>query len=112
MELKIERSEGFAFAVVAGRVDGDSAGGLRDGVLGSVSGEDVALVVDMGGVSYVSSAGLQTFLVLAKSLRKENVKFGLCSVTRDVNEIFDIGGFRRALAIFDDRESAVAGLVG
>ena len=110
MEINFERSDGVMYAVVDGRLDGETSDSFRDGVLGGLSDVDEVVVVDMSSVGYVSSAGLQTFLVLAKSLRRQNVNFGICSLTSAVNEIFDIGGFRRALAIFDDRAGATVSL--
>lgn len=110
MELIFERSDGVMYAAVSGRLDGETAESFRDEVLGGVSDGDQVVVVDMSSVGYVSSAGLQTFLVLARSLRGQNVNFGICSLTSAVNEIFNIGGFRRALAIFDDRAGAAGTL--
>ena len=111
MELSFEREGLATYALVAGRVDGATAGGLPVGVLDAVGDADRALVLDLAAATYVSSAGLRAFLAVAKSLRRENVNFGICALTPGVREVFEITGFDRALAVFDSREAARSALL-
>ena len=75
MAMVLERSDGVVYAGFEGRIDGDSADLVYSGIMDSVSEGDRVYVMDMSKVWYVSSAGLQTFLSVAKSLRDRNVNF-------------------------------------
>ena len=110
MSLSIERDGGVLYCLVDGRVDGDNAPEFRDGVLGEMTDDDRLLVLDLSQVSYISSAGLQSFLMIARSMGQRGVGFGICEVSDGVRKVFEIAGFSSVLSLFADRASAVAGL--
>ena len=110
MELSVERDGGVIYCSVDGRVDGDSATHLRDGVLEQVGDGDRALILDLSRVTYLSSAGLQSVLLIARFMGKRGLDLGLCGLTEGVRQVFEIAGFDRALSVFSDRSAAVAAL--
>lgn len=110
MELIFERLGGVVCCAVEGRVDGDTAAAFRDGVLDGLGEGDRALVVDMSGVDYVSSAGLQSFVIIGRQMSRDGVGFGLCDLMGGVRQIFEISGFDRVLSLYVDRGEAMAAL--
>lgn len=72
-----------------------------------VSGERT-IVVNLSGLSYISSAGLRIFLVSAKKLKSLGGKFLLCSLGGMVKEVFVMSGFADILSIYDTEEKALA----
>ena len=50
------------------------------------------LLVDMGGVNYISSAGLRVFLSTQKQLKKVGGEIVLAAMTRPVQEVFELSG--------------------
>ena len=110
MELSVERDGGVMYCFVEGRVDGETAVAFRDGVLNIVEDNDRILVLDLGGVVYVSSAGLQSFVIIARQLAREGVGFALCHLAEGVRHVFEISGFDGVLSIFGDSSEAVAAL--
>ncbi len=72
-----------------------------------VAGGERVLVVDLSGLTYVSSAGLRVFLSAAKKLKAAGGKLLLCSLGGMVQEVFVMSGFADILAIYDTLEKAL-----
>ena len=53
----------------------------------------------MEQLTYISSAGLRVILLIAKALERQNVKFGVCSLSDPIREIFDISGFDKVVKV-------------
>ena len=94
---------------IVGRVDSSVSKLLEQKVVDIVS-RDSAIVVDLGEMNYVSSAGLRSFITLAKHARSRNQTIALCGMREEVTEIFEISGLLELFAIYDTVEAAVAAL--
>lgn len=90
MSLQIEKKNNATLALT-GRLDTVTAPELEKAVAELLPQAD-SLVLDMGGLEYVSSAGLRVILKAYKAL---NGKGGLklTGVQEAVREVFDITGF-------------------
>ena len=110
MNLSFERDDGFVHCVVDGRVDSNTASVLRDGVLDQMQDADRVLVLDLSQVGYVSSAGLQSLLVLARYMGQRGAGFGVCRLTEMVQQVFEVAGFTLVIPVFADREDALRSL--
>ena len=110
MEVGVEREGGVMYCVVDGRVDSDTAGEFQGRVLKTVEASDRALVLDLSSVPYVSSAGLQSFIIIARQMSRDGVGFGLCGLAEGVRNVFEVSGFDMVLSVFVDRAAAVAAL--
>ena len=60
--MRTERQDGTLVAEVEGRIDGVTAAEFEDTMKSAISEEDAAVIMDLEGVSYVSSAGLRAIL--------------------------------------------------
>ena len=67
-------------------------------------------IVDMGGVSFLSSSGLQALLLGAKISKKENISYVVCAMDELVREVFTLSGFDRFITVFDTQEKALENL--
>ncbi len=67
-----------------------------------------AVVLDLAGLSYMSSAGLRSILMTAKRLQTRKANLALCSLRPTINEIFQIAGFDRILDVCTSRGDAIA----
>ena len=65
MEVTESRGGGTTTLRISGRVDSSVSKILQERVQDIVS-RDEHIIVDLGGMSYVSSAGLRSFIMLAK----------------------------------------------
>lgn len=111
--LKIQQSQvGEALLVeLEGRLDTATSADF-DFALEQHADKPTRMLVDLGGIAYVSSAGLRVFLMLAKKLQKAQGRLVLCGMSTAVKDVFDIAGFSRILNIQGDRDAGLAALQG
>ncbi len=108
MELTVERDENTVVLMPDGRIDGMSARDFQESAEAAVDLTDNRVVVDLGGITYISSAGLRVMLMLAKALKQRNVDFLLCSMSPPIQEVFHISGFDKIMSVHPDRATALA----
>ena len=58
-----------------------------------------ALVIDMGGVEFIDSAGLGLLLATIERLRAEQVRFELANPSGSVRRMLDLAGAADTLAV-------------
>jgi len=64
-----------------------------------------SLLLDFEELTFISSAGLRSILVLWKSLGKEN--FAICGMQPFIEEVFKMSGFTTYLNVFETRDEAL-----
>ena len=106
MDLTAARHEDVLFLVARERIDSTNAAVFAEAVLDAIEETDRAVILDFGKLSYISSAGLEAVLKIARSLKNGGVKLALCSLSDQVMEVFRISGFDRLLVIRDTRAEA------
>ena len=112
MNIQTER-DGATLVIKAGdRVDGANAREFQDALEGAIDDADKIVVLDFEDLSYISSAGLRVVLLVARSLSKQDAKFGICSLSKPIREVFEISGFDKIIPIHDSQTEAVAKLKG
>jgi anti-anti-sigma factor len=72
-----------------------------------VAGDANKLLLDMVGLSYISSAGLRIVLQAAKQMKTKGGRLALCSLKEQIKEVFDISGFSGILDISSTPEEAM-----
>ena len=77
MDLTTERNENVLSLDVTGRIDGSTAVAFEEAVRNAIDETDRALIMDFGGLDYISSAGLRVILLTAKSLQSQDAKLVL-----------------------------------
>ena len=110
MDLKTTREGTNLIVDVEGRVDGTNAMDFQTALEGAIQPSDQGVVMDMGELQYISSAGLRVILLVAKSLQKQNAKLMGCSLSESVREIFAISGFDKIVPVHDSRAEALQAL--
>ena len=110
MELKSTREGANLIVDVEGRVDGTNAMDFQSALEGAIQQSDQGVIMDMGQLQYISSAGLRVILLVAKSLQKQNAKLLGCSLSESVREIFAISGFDKIVPVHDSRADALKAL--
>ena len=108
MELTTERDGDVVIATAAGRLDGMAAPAFQETLENAIRDTDRAVILDMGGTDYVSSAGLRAILLVGKSLARNRGKLIAHGLSTGVREVFTISGFDRMIPIVDNREAARA----
>jgi len=108
MQVTFQAAGAASVATIRGRLDSNSAAGVERDLLAAVGTGATRLVVDLGEVDYISSAGLRVMLIVAKRLKQGNGRFVLCSMKPHVSEVFEISGFHAIMTIAETREAALA----
>jgi anti-sigma B factor antagonist/stage II sporulation protein AA (anti-sigma F factor antagonist) len=97
---------------VAGRVDLSNADEFKDkltAALGNAPGGSATggLVVDLGGVDYISSAGLRSLMIVFKASKAAGKQFAITSLQPLLMEIFTISRFHLVFPLFDTARAAI-----
>ena len=78
MNVEVQRQDGNLIALVEGSVDGNNAAAFQASLQDSVQEGDKSMVLDLGALVYISSAGLRVLLLVAKDMQNSGRK--LCNL--------------------------------
>ena len=95
-----------------GRLDSLSSQKLQDELFRRISDGDTLIILDLQSLEYISSAGLRVLLLVGKELTARNGQFALCSLNKNVREVFEISGFISLLSIHDSIDTAIEVISG
>ena len=90
MEIKTTTDGSTLTIAVSGRVDTVTAPDLEAGLK---FGDATLAVIDLGGVPYMSSAGLRLLLTAHKTMLANGGELKIANVQPAVREVLDITGF-------------------
>lgn len=110
MAVTSERQNGTLIARVDGRVDGSNAREFQTELESTIDESARIVILDLGQLSYISSAGLRVILMIARTLQRREAKFGICSLSEPIREVFQISGFDKIISTHDSQEDALAAL--
>ena len=93
--LNINRSDRDEVAIleVGGRLDVATGPEMTAELLAVLEGGCTRAVLDMGGLEYISSAGLRSLLVGRKAFAPKNGRIVICGLKDYIKEVFEISGF-------------------
>ena len=108
MNVEVQRQDGNLIALIEGSVDGNNAAAFQSSLQGAVQEGDKSMVLDLGALVYISSAGLRVLLLVAKDMQNSGANFAICSLQGQVRELFSVSGFDQIIQIHDSQEAALA----
>ena len=97
----------------SGRLDHDNCEAFREELapfLERSAREHLAIVLDLAGLEYVSSAGLRCFMLAAKQAKAQNSRIVIAAMQPVVSEIFQIARFNLVFDAFPRVRDALAAL--
>jgi len=107
MQIYTTKEKNSLVLEVKGRLDAVTSPKLEAECQSWIDRGEKALVMDMGGVDYISSAGLRTILVLARKLNGSGGQIRFCGLKGMVQEVFSISGFSSLFPIFPSLTEAL-----
>lgn len=110
MDCKATREGTIVVVSACGRLDGFGAEKVNELLRSYMHEADRAVVVDMAGVDFMSSAGLRFFQTLYTTMKERNGKVAVAAVSEYPRKIFSMGGFLRVIQEFPDTGAALAAL--
>src|SRR5258708_5728675 len=94
----------------AGRLDATGSRGFESSLDSQLSAAHAFLVVDMSGVTYISSGGLKALVTAWRKAQKLGGNLALAGLTPRVRKVFEISGFDMLFPIAESVEAAAAKL--
>jgi anti-sigma B factor antagonist len=101
-------SGGVVGVIVEGRLDAATVPTLEQALQRLLSDGQVKLVVDLGGVNYISSSGLRALLTTRRQARSRGGDVYLCTLHPRVKEIFEMVGFMSVFGVYATRDEAAS----
>ena len=98
-EISILRIKGF--------LDAHTAPKFEQSIQDLVSEERNKIIVSMGDLNYISSAGLGVFMGFIEEIRENGGDIKLCGMSPKVFKVFDLLGFPALYEIYDKDEQAI-----
>jgi anti-anti-sigma factor len=108
MNVETSYSGSTAVAVVDGRIDSANAKDFDEELSAIIDRGVSGLVVDCGGLNYVSSAGLRVLLITIRKTNEAGGGLALCSVPDHIREVLEVSGFVRLTKVFATADEARA----
>jgi anti-anti-sigma factor len=109
MNVNTRDVNGFWVVRLEGRLDIGNSAQFEQACLQWISEGHHRLVLDFGGLEYISSAGLRSILAATKKVKPLKGSLSLCSLSGLVEEVITISGFDSILTVYADVEQAAAG---
>jgi anti-anti-sigma factor len=107
MEIQTRKEKNVLVVVVKGRMDAVTAPTFEETLQDLIATGENGFLIDLSELQYISSAGLRSFLVLAKKLKPQGGDLLFSGLQGPVDEVFKISGFYSIFKIFDSVEAAL-----
>jgi stage II sporulation protein AA (anti-sigma F factor antagonist) len=112
MQTREENQGDMLIVSLLGHLDTATAAPLEERLTALLESGTRRVVADCSGVDYINSAGLKTFLFLARRFDAKGGKLVLCGLRPNVSLIFETVGFDKIMTIVPTRADAVRRLNG
>ena len=107
MKIKSENTSGLLLIHVEGRLDAITSPEFEREAMPMIKQTADPVLIDFVKLDYISSAGLQTLLIIAKEMKKADNTLALCCLNETVTEIFSISGFQTIFSIYPTIEDGI-----
>ena len=108
MEISTKDMKRVTLVTPVGRIDHQTAPQLQKTFDDLINNGHFKLVLDMSGVTYISSAGLRVLLATRKAVKRWNRgDLRLSGLQPYVKDTIELVGFTRIFDIYDDTVDAV-----
>lgn len=109
MEVNITSMNNCSLATVSGRIDSYTAPQLLE-TLNQITIQNIyKIILDLGDVSYISSAGLRVLIDIQKKCKRNNQgEVLLVNIPQRVYETLELAGFVPYFKFFNNVPSALA----
>jgi anti-sigma B factor antagonist len=109
MEISVNPMENCELVAVNGRIDSYTAPQLSDTLNQITSKNTYKIILNLGEVTYISSAGLRILIDVQKKCKRENQgEIILVRIPQRVYETLELAGFIPLFKSYNDVPSAVA----
>ena len=104
---KVGSHQNIAVIKVGGYIDTTTSAELEHSLSSTLKSNNHNIIIDLGNVDYISSAGLRSVLVITKKVKAKGGRLMLTSLQDPVKEVFEISGFSTIIPIKDSPNEAL-----
>ena len=109
MNIEFETVDGITVATLFGELDSRTAPVVQE-QLAAMPRPQARVLLDMSGVSYISSAGLRALLMLYRQMAANNGQVALVGLAESIQDVMSVTGFLEFFAAYDTLEEGLAAL--
>lgn len=111
MDLQVQHlGDGIHRVALVGRLDSAAVGTVDHGLSALTATQAARVLVDLSGVSFLSSMGIRSLLTNARALRQRGGSMALLSPQSVVEQVLRVTRIDAIIPIFHDLEAATAAL--
>jgi anti-sigma B factor antagonist len=108
LRIDVKESDGVTVVTLAGRVTlGDESNQMRTKIKELLAQGKKRLVLDLGGVSYIDSAGLGTLVAAYTSARSSGGDVKLANITEKFDELLNITKLLTVFSVYKSVDEAL-----
>lgn len=107
MDINLVDKDDLSILELSGRMDATTTGVFDEACRAQLARGRKKVVIDMGNLVYISSAGLRGILGMVKAMKSSGGKLAFCSLQPMVVEVFRISGFSSMLSVHNTCDEAV-----
>lgn len=107
LNISVESLKRVELVTVSGRVDSSNASQFEGGLKELTGKGRSNLVLNLAGVTYMSSAGLRTLVSTLKECKRSGGDVRLASPSERVSEVLSLAGLDSLFKVYDEDTSAV-----
>ena len=107
MEIEVTQSSEVTVVAPKGDLDTASAAQMKQALTALLDAGKIRLVVDLGGVAYIDSAGLGQLVNAMKLARKAGGDLRLCALSEETLPVFETTRLNKEMALYPTRQAAV-----
>lgn len=111
MEITVSRQNNIIIIALEGNLDATTADQVAQTIsteLGQPNESASDMVIDLGGIEFMSSAGLRTILAAAQDTRSAGGDLRLAAADKNIKRVLDFSGFTKIMKYYDSVADAVA----
>lgn len=108
LEISEQQLKRVTLLVASGRINSDTVAQLESRLTSAIEAGQNRIVVDLAGVTFISSAGLRALLSALKAARRSGGgDVRLAAPSEPVNEVLQLAGLTSVFQSFDSQVEAV-----
>lgn len=105
--LKEEQIDEVLVLRVKGRLDALSSPNVEKKIFEAIHKGQIKLLIEMSGVTYLSSSGMRMLLSTTKKLRSLSGKLVVCNMATNVADVLKMSGFDHVLDMSKTEDEAL-----
>jgi anti-sigma B factor antagonist len=110
MEIGEEHRGDITIVEIKGRIDTNTVRSLGERLTTLIKAGRNTVMVDLKNLVYISSAGFRALLIAGRLADENKGSLVLCSLSNEVQRLFDLGAFTDLFQIYSSREEGFAKL--